>query len=264
MPGLLPLYVDIHGGGFILGRPEVDDFYCAHLAETNGICVVAISHRKAPQWRFPTAVDDVSAIILSIIDSDSLPIDRSQVVVGGFSTGGTLALACVQTEYLKGRVKGVVAFSPLTDLSIPVVDKMSTVPANSEPDRLGKDFAELVQQAYVPPKTNLRDPLLSPIYAARSNLPRHIYLVGSELDMLFAEVERMANGLAVEEVGTRLGDEARWTKGTICFEKVKGVRHNFTHISEKAEKEVERKLVVDDLLNRIGVWLCDTVYSQEP
>ncbi|MCJ1445676.1 MAG: hypothetical protein MMC23_006181 [Stictis urceolatum] len=260
-PGLLPLYIDVHGGGFIMGDPDMDDHFCSQLAETNGICVLAISHRKAPYWKFPTAVDDVSGVATSILDGDSLPIDRSRVAIGGFSTGGTLALAAAQTSYLKGRVEGVVAFSPLTDMTVSPGDKLASVPENDEPDRLGKDFANLVQRAYVRPNTDLRDPLLSPVFANRLELPTNVYIIGSEYDMLCAEAERMAVGLAAQEVGDEVaGPSDRWEKGGIRWELVRGWRHNFTHIAEKGIRETERQQVVEDLFNRVGEWLREKVY----
>ncbi|THX06373.1 hypothetical protein D6D13_06505 [Aureobasidium pullulans] len=37
----LPLYIDIHGGGFALGDPFHDDGWCNYLAEKQNICVVS-------------------------------------------------------------------------------------------------------------------------------------------------------------------------------------------------------------------------------
>jgi acetyl esterase/lipase len=42
---LLPLYIDIHGGGFVIGTPRDDDLFCSAWAARNDIIVVSINYR---------------------------------------------------------------------------------------------------------------------------------------------------------------------------------------------------------------------------
>ncbi|MGI4813139.1 MAG: alpha/beta hydrolase fold domain-containing protein [Janthinobacterium lividum] len=259
-PGRLPLYISVHGGGFIAGTPELDDVFCSQLSKTHGICVVAIGYRKSPRWVFPTAIQDIAAIALSIIEGDSLPIDPTRVAIGGFSTGASLALAAVQTPAMKGLIHGVVGFNPITDMTIPAAVKLSNVGHDEKVDRLGTTFCKLVQWASLPPGTDLSDPLISPIFAERLNLPGNVFLIGAELDMMCAEAERMSMGLAIYETGTQAGNENDWEKGGVRWIKMIGYKHAFTHIKESGDRETERRAVVEELFHQLGLWLWEKVY----
>ena len=47
--GKLPLIVSIHGGGWVYGSKEINQFYCMSLAE-RGFAVVNFSYRLAPEF----------------------------------------------------------------------------------------------------------------------------------------------------------------------------------------------------------------------
>ncbi|THV82641.1 hypothetical protein D6D29_04495, partial [Aureobasidium pullulans] len=78
----LPLYIDIHGGGFALGDPFHDDGWCNYLAEKQNICVVSCDYRKSPGYYFPTQTNDLVEIITSILDDETLPVDKSKICLG--------------------------------------------------------------------------------------------------------------------------------------------------------------------------------------
>ncbi|MBA1277991.1 MULTISPECIES: alpha/beta hydrolase [Pseudomonadaceae] len=44
----MPAIVEIHGGGFVMGVPEQNDWQNRQLAETLGCVVVAVNYRLAP------------------------------------------------------------------------------------------------------------------------------------------------------------------------------------------------------------------------
>ncbi|KAH9203481.1 Alpha/Beta hydrolase protein [Leptodontidium sp. 2 PMI_412] len=251
----LPLYIDIHGGGFMMGDPESDDNFCSRLADQAKLCVVSINYQKSSKHRFPVPVFDAAAIASAVINDPDLPIDREKVVVGGFSAGGTIALSIVQTPELREKVKAVVAFNPITDWTISSQDKFARAPRRSGHDRLGANFVSLMQWAFVPSGQNLEDPLLSPRYAARDRLPENVWIIAAEEDILCGEAEDMALGLAGSDSGKLLRGKASWEKHGVRWEKMLGWKHGFHHIREKGEKERERQQVMDDLVHRIGLWL---------
>ncbi|THW12663.1 alpha/beta-hydrolase, partial [Aureobasidium pullulans] len=113
----LPLYIDIHGGGFALGDPFHDDGWCNYLAEKQNICVVSCDYRKSPGYYFPTQTNDLVEIITSILDDETLPVDKSKICIGGFSAGGNLSLSVVQDRQLQGKIKGLCLWYPSTDFS---------------------------------------------------------------------------------------------------------------------------------------------------
>lgn len=56
--GPLPIIVYYHGGGFTVGASEDCDFLSRKLAFTNDAVVVSANYRSAPEFPFPTPLDD--------------------------------------------------------------------------------------------------------------------------------------------------------------------------------------------------------------
>ncbi len=94
--GRLPTTLYLHGGGFTIGNLETHDSLCRQLALRSGAAVVALDYRLAPEFRFPTAVDDAWAAMrwLAAGQGDSLGLDGTRLAVAGDSAGGTLAAVC--------------------------------------------------------------------------------------------------------------------------------------------------------------------------
>lgn len=62
--------------------------------------------------QFSVRVLDIAAVARAVIDDDFLHIDRSRVVIAGFSAGTKLALTSSQLPELQGRIRAVVSTSP--------------------------------------------------------------------------------------------------------------------------------------------------------
>lgn len=54
----LPLFIYIHGGGFVTGGLETDDRYCRKIAAEVDVAVVSVEYRLAPENKFPTGFKD--------------------------------------------------------------------------------------------------------------------------------------------------------------------------------------------------------------
>lgn len=92
-PGLLW----IHGGGYVMGRLEMDDATCAAYASEVGVVVVSVNYRLAPRHPFPGALHDCHAAFKWFhANARSLGVDTTRVAIGGASAGGGLAAALVQ------------------------------------------------------------------------------------------------------------------------------------------------------------------------
>jgi acetyl esterase/lipase len=258
----LPLYIDVHGGGWAVADPETDDEFCSFLVENFGIIVVSIDYHKSPSYRFPHAVTDIAAITDAVLRDESLNIDKGKVVLGGFSAGGNLAFAASQTGILQGRVNGLVGLYPCLDLSEPIEEKLRRRPKNSGSDLLASS-ANFLDWAYVPIGTDRRNPLLSPIFAQPEDLPPCVYLIGAEYDMLCHESERMAESLAVKQERfartsiPALATEDGWQQGSVRWECVRGRKHAFTHIAHHGRKEIDRVKACHEMYYRIGLWLTE-------
>ncbi|RDL35948.1 Uncharacterized protein BP5553_06560 [Venustampulla echinocandica] len=261
----LPLYLDVHGGGWAVADPETDDEFCSFIAQTFNIIVVSINYHKSPTYKYPHAAEDIAAIADAVINDRTLRIDEKKIVIGGFSAGGNLAFAASQLEILRGRISSIVGLYPALDLSETLKAKLERRPKNAPYDIL-KTSANFLDWAYVPRGVDRRDPLLSPCYARREDLPPNVYLVGAEYDMLCYEAERMAEVLAAEAGGERRdmpsipkGDG--WQQGNVRWECARGRDHAFTHITKRGRKERERVKFCQEMYCRVGTWLREEVWA---
>jgi acetyl esterase len=88
-----PVMVFFHGGGFVIGNLDTHEPYCAEVARTLDIPVIAIDYRLAPEHPWPAAPDDCEAAARWIADS---PAELGRTVTGlvtsGDSAGGNLAI----------------------------------------------------------------------------------------------------------------------------------------------------------------------------
>ena len=118
-----PVLLWLHGGGFVMGRPEVDHQHSSWLATELGVVVVSVDYRLAPEHPFPAGLDDASAaLVWTHENAGRLGIDPARIAVGGASAGAGLAAALAQRSHDDGRVP--VAFQllvyPMLDDRTPV------------------------------------------------------------------------------------------------------------------------------------------------
>lgn len=100
--GPLPTLVYFHGGGFVIG-PESYDIPLRSLTNKAGCVVVRVTCRLAPEYPYPTAVEDAYAAALWLKDNASqLNID-SRIAIAGDSSGGNLA-AVVSRKLKEAKV----------------------------------------------------------------------------------------------------------------------------------------------------------------
>lgn len=108
----------IHGGGFVLGRPEMADDYLADLANELSVLIVAVDYRLAPEHPFPTPLNDCYSALAWIFNEGlALGVDTQKVMVMGHSAGGGLAAAVSimardRNEY---RLAGLLMVYPMLD-----------------------------------------------------------------------------------------------------------------------------------------------------
>jgi acetyl esterase len=91
----LPVLMYFHGGGFTIGSIASHDILCRELSRLSGCAVVSFEYRLAPEYRFPTAVDDSwDAVQWLASNREQLGLRHGRMGVGGDSAGGTLAAVC--------------------------------------------------------------------------------------------------------------------------------------------------------------------------
>ncbi|MDR2046318.1 MAG: alpha/beta hydrolase [Clostridiales bacterium] len=89
----LPLFVYLHGGGFVSGAPEARKAIIANIA-ARGFFTVGIFYGLAPRYRFPSPIENIYAALGFLLrDAEKYGFDPERVYVGGDSAGATLAVS---------------------------------------------------------------------------------------------------------------------------------------------------------------------------
>lgn len=225
----LPLYFNIHGGGFAFGDASMDDFFCAPWAARTGMLVANLNYRKAPLYPFPHPTHDVASVVRAVLDDDSLPIDKDRVTIAGFSAGANLALSAAQLPGLKEVVKAAVIYYPIVDFGHNPTYKLDTRPYHGTPKESLEIVSWCLDWGYVSVGQDRRDPILSPTYAKNEDLPPRIYMIGAEWDLLRLETQQMIHRLA--GLADKPDQEESFEEGNYKWTLAKGCSHAFTHSS---------------------------------
>ncbi len=168
--GDLPVMLYIHGGGWMLFSLDTHDRVMREYAARAGVAVVGVDYSLSPEAKFPTALEEIVAVVDAIRAGQAGPgLDPTCMAIGGDSAGANMAVAA--NLLLKGQGK-------------PVLDAMvlnygafdHAVTASHE--RYGSDgymlnSAEMVVfwDAYLRGAEDYGNPLAVPLRADLSGLP---------------------------------------------------------------------------------------------
>ena len=204
--GQLPTVVFLHGGGWVLGDLDTADPACRMLCRDVEAVVVSVDYRRAPDDRFPAAVEDSWAAFQWVAEHvDEYGGDVQRIAVGGDSAGGNLAAAVAQ--------QAAHADVPLAAqmLVYPAVDLLGDYPSRGEnaPGLMSLADMRWGAEHYAgmseddPRAVELaRDPRLSPLHAASLAGLAPAVVVTAEFDPLRDEGNAYAR--ALEKAGVRV------------------------------------------------------------
>ena len=84
----------LHGGGFVMGDLDTEHPWAVRVAGGSGAVVVSVGYRRAPEHRFPAALDDAYGVLTWVAGhAAELGIDPGRIAVGGHAAGAGLAAA---------------------------------------------------------------------------------------------------------------------------------------------------------------------------
>ena len=90
--GPFPVFVYLHGGGFVVGTIALGENLCRVVANKASCVAVSVEYRLAPEHKFPAAVDDAyEATKWAAKNANQINGDPNRIAVGGDSAGGNLS-----------------------------------------------------------------------------------------------------------------------------------------------------------------------------
>ncbi len=198
--GVLVYY---HGGGWVTGSADEYDTVARKLAERTSCAIVLVEYRLAPEYRYPTAVDD-SFMALEWVGEHVREIVGQDVplIVAGDGAGGNLA--AVTAIRARDRNGPSVA---LQVLIYPVTDADFARPSYLDADNellLTREAMIWYWNHYLPEGYRRNEPDASPLHTENlQGLPPAVILT-AEHDVLRDEGEAYAARLEEAGVPTNL------------------------------------------------------------
>lgn len=169
----------IHGGGYVAGSVQSHRPIATAAAEALGCPVLALDYRRAPEHRFPAAVEDVIAAYSHLLGRG---IPARHIAIGGDSAGGGLTMALLIAARDRGLPLPACGWciSPWVDLTCSgasLENKAAVDPMIQKP------YLQELVGVYLG-DADPRSPLASPVYADLAGLPPLLIQVGSAETLL--------------------------------------------------------------------------------
>ncbi|MDR3177321.1 MAG: alpha/beta hydrolase [Desulfovibrio sp.] len=175
-----------HGGGYVLNPGEAGTGEAILMAGMGGFRVLSVDYRMAPDFPYPSAIDDAIAVYRELLKT----FPAGKIGVFGTSAGGGVTLALA----LRARAEGLplpaalAPGTPWTDLS----KTGDSYFANAGVDNILVSYDGWLGEAaklYAAGR-DLKDPLLSPVYGDVSGFPPTLLTTGTR-DLFLSNTVRM-------------------------------------------------------------------------
>ncbi|HXY94658.1 MAG TPA: alpha/beta hydrolase [Acidimicrobiia bacterium] len=177
------VYLHFHGGGMILGAPEMNDASNLELSRRTGMAVVSVDYRMAPEHPFPAGPDDGVAVAAWLLEHGESEFGSPRILTGGESAGGYMAAAVllrIRDELgAVDRVDGANLVYGVHDWGRPPSQR--GIRPTDVTDILDPVGIVFFGECYLPGLTDdeRRAPEISPAFADLSGLPPALMSVGT-------------------------------------------------------------------------------------
>lgn len=198
-----PAILWTHGGGHILGSPELYEGLLLRMAKEIDCIIVAPDYRLAPEHPYPADVEDCYAALTWMTNKKKsrLPIKKDRVAIVGDSAGGGLAVA-VAMKARDEKGPEVCFDMPL----YPQLDYTDTTESSyqiTDPRVWNRSANQFAWNAYLGRNKQNVEPYASPAHASNLEGMPPTYIMIGTLDMFRDEAidysQRLMNaGVPVE------------------------------------------------------------------
>jgi acetyl esterase len=171
------VYLQIHGGGHVLGRAHHSDARNEQIARTRDLAVVSVDYRLAPEHPYPAGPDDCESAALWLVEHAQAEFGTDRILIGGESAGAHLAAVTLV------RLRDQYSFTGFAaaNMVFGVFDLTGTPSVRRWGDReliLSAATMKWFGDHFVPPEER-QDPDVSPLHADLSGMPPALFTVGT-------------------------------------------------------------------------------------
>lgn len=190
-----PTFVFMHGGGWSMFSLNTHDRVMREFAQRSGMAVVGVSYALSPEVRYPTALNQVVAVVHWLHEQGrAFGLDGQRIAIGGDSAGGNLSMGAALRLRDAGHQNLVKAVLSIYGGSSPDCSPASRQRYGTEQDMLTTTEVDTFWDNYIGAVGDRRDP-----YAATALAPLHglppVFLVIAECDILAEQNLLMAGRL---------------------------------------------------------------------
>ncbi len=174
------IYFDLHGGGFVLGSPEMDEHMNLQFNKEVGCKVISIDYAKAPEYPYPYAVNQIYETIKEIYNkADKYGIDGNKMAIGGHSAGANLSTVMC----MKAKAEGTFDFK-CQILDYPPLDLATSSYNKPQPKGcIPPKMAAMFDACYID-ADQAKESFASPVYATEKEIkgipPALLILAGQD------------------------------------------------------------------------------------
>lgn len=170
---IYPLYINMHGGGFVIGHGKKDELMCNKIAALVGCKVINIDFKLAPEYPYPTVFNESYGIVKWVFqNADKLNIDKSKIVLGGQSAGGNLttAIALRANKTKDFKLKKIIMDYAGYDFATDPYEKLKSEENAEEFGRLIVEKMKQINSLVFSEETDKYNPYLSTLFATKDML----------------------------------------------------------------------------------------------
>lgn len=230
--GKLPVFIFIHGGGWVLGDYQTHKRLVRDLVVESGYACVFIEYSRSPEAKYPIALNECYAATKWVAEhGDEINVDGKRLAIVGNSAGGNMTIGtCLKAKDNRGPdIKCQILLWPYSDAGI----NTESFKKYGEERFLTKSLMIWMRDNYLSDKTQHDDIYVSPVRATTNQLKG---LPPTLIEVAENDILRDAG----EELGRKL-DEAGVDVTTVRFN---GVIHDWGLLNGYADLPSTRNMII--------------------
>ena len=116
----LPVFIFVHGGGWVLGDYPTHKRLVRDLVMASGYASVFVNYSPSPEAKYPTAIEEIYAATKWVAEhGDEINVDGKRLAIVGNSVGGNMSMiTSIKAKENNGpQIKLQILMWPVTDTS---------------------------------------------------------------------------------------------------------------------------------------------------